>query len=165
MHWTIARICEAQSYARSKGTLGFAANQMLWSLAVADLGKGADPTLVGMDEEMKAYHVETGLAAIPYTSQANGLFTKWASGVFSFDDERIKPWYRSQHNVERYHRANRLAAELQLDVGQIVLAYLTSHPFPAIPIIGCRTIAQLEDSVKAQGVTLTLHQIHKLEQG
>jgi aryl-alcohol dehydrogenase-like predicted oxidoreductase len=36
-------------------------------------------------------------------------------------------------------------------MSQVVLAYLWSHPFVTVPIVGCRTIEQLEDTVTAVG--------------
>ncbi|HEX7057742.1 MAG TPA: aldo/keto reductase [Bacilli bacterium] len=162
-NWTIARIDEAQRYAKEKGIQGFAANQMMWSLAYVERASLSDPTLVPMDADMKNYHAETGLAAIPYTSQAEGLFTKWESGLYTFDDSRIKPYFRSAENVRRFYRARELAAELSLTVSQVVLAYLVSQPFTTIPIIGCRTPEMLIDSLAAADVVLTPEQLAFLE--
>ncbi len=164
-NWSTARIREAQAYAKRKGTRGFIANQMLWTLAAVDMTKNADPTIVAMDEEMKAYHLETAMAAIPFTSQAEGLFAKWLAGTHTYDDSRINPIFRSQETIDRFHRAKQLAVELSLSLSQVVLAYLTSQPFTTVPIIGCRTIEQLEDSLKVEGVTLSERQLDFLENG
>ena len=48
-----------------------------------------------------------------------------------------------------------LAAAKGVTPSAIVLAYLWSQPFPIVPIIGCRTIAQLADCVAARSVRLT----------
>jgi aryl-alcohol dehydrogenase-like predicted oxidoreductase len=37
----------------------------------------------------------------------------------------------------------------------VILAYLTSQPFFVVPILGCKTIAQLNDSMSASDLTLT----------
>ena len=67
-------------------------------------------------------------------------------------------------NLRRGQRVQALASETGLSVTQIVLGYLQSQPFPTIPIVGCRTVAQLEDSLTAAGVRLTPEQIRYLEQ-
>jgi aryl-alcohol dehydrogenase-like predicted oxidoreductase len=38
---------------------------------------------------------------------------------------------------------------------QIVLSYLLSQPFPVFPIIGCRTLEQLETSLQAMQIVLS----------
>ena len=50
-----------------------------------------------------------------------------------------------------------------MNISAIVLAYLWSRPFPVIPIIGCRTFAQLEDCVAAVPVRLSAGELCLLE--
>ena len=47
-----------------------------------------------------------------------------------------------------------LAVKAGMSISQLVLAYLWSHSFPVIPIVGCRTQEQLDDSVTAVGSSL-----------
>lgn len=164
-NWTAARLAEAQSAAATHGWPSFAANQMMWSLAEADRSAFGDPTLVAMDEETRDFHQQTGLTAIPYSSQAQGLFTKWEQGTFSPGDERIARHYRGSLNVRRFRKARELAEQLSVPLSHIVLSYLLSQPFPVIPIVGCRTTEQLEDSVHAARLKLTPAQLSELEQG
>lgn len=152
-NWTTDRIQEAQHYAASHQLQPFSANQPMWSLASIDHTQIKDPTLVAMDEKMLHFHRETGLTAIPYSSQAQGLFTKLAEGRLTFDS--VSSMYRSESNQKRFQKVLTLAAEKGITVSQVVLAYMLSHPFPTIPIIGCRSQDQLEDSLKADAVRLT----------
>jgi aryl-alcohol dehydrogenase-like predicted oxidoreductase len=161
-NWTTERIKEAQAYAEAHGIQGFSGNQMMWSLAEADSTKFVDTTLVAMDEAMKQYHFATGMSAFPYSSQAQGLFTKWDSGLYTPDDIRISPMYKSAANRVRFERAQQLAADLSRTVTEIVLGYLISHSFQAFPIIGCRTLNQLEESLKAADLHLTQTQLEFL---
>ncbi len=55
-----------------------------------------------------------------------------------------------------------LALESGLSISQIVLAYLTSQPFATIPIVGCRTVAQVEESMRAGDIHLTESQVRWL---
>jgi aryl-alcohol dehydrogenase-like predicted oxidoreductase len=161
-NWTTERIKEAQTYAEAHGIQGFSGNQMMWSLAEADSTKFVDTTLVAMDDAMTQYHLATGFPAFPYSSQAQGLFTKWDSNQYTADDSRISPMYKSAANRVRFKRAQQLAADLSRSITEIVLGYLTSHSFQTFPIIGCRTISQLEESLKAADLQLTQEQLEFL---
>ncbi|WP_162463275.1 aldo/keto reductase [Paenibacillus psychroresistens] len=161
-NWTTERIKEAQTYANKHGIQGFSGNQMMWSLAEADSTKFVDTTLVAMDNGMTQYHLETGLPAFPYSSQAQGLFTKWDSGQYTADDSRISPMYKSAANRARFERAQQLANDLSRSITEVVLGYLISHSFQTFPIIGCRTISQLEESLKAADLRLTQEQLEFL---
>jgi aryl-alcohol dehydrogenase-like predicted oxidoreductase len=81
-NWTTARIQATQAYAAERGLQGFVANQPMWSLAAADPDGIEDTTMVVMDQEMERYHRETGLAAVAYSSQGQGLFHRMAAGTF-----------------------------------------------------------------------------------
>ena len=77
-NWRLERIQAAQKYSAGRGRSGFVGVQNLWSLAKVNLDilRERDATLAVMDDDLWQYHRQTGLAAIPYTSQANGLFQK-----------------------------------------------------------------------------------------
>ena len=144
-NWHPDRIRQANAYAREKGYTGFVANQMRWSIGSPNMRPSSDPTMFAMDEPTYDFHVQTGLAAIPYSSQAGGFFTKLSA------DPDIKSGYATSANRALHLSLQALSRDLNLTISQIVLAYLWSHPFPVIPIIGCRNIEQLEDSLKAVG--------------
>jgi len=75
-NWRAARIVEAQAYAKAHGLAGFVGDQMMWSLAAPEPAALSDKTMVPMDQALWRYHRETGLAAIPYSSQAGGWLQK-----------------------------------------------------------------------------------------
>ena len=164
-NWQPARVQAAQEYAAQHGLQGFVASQTMWSLAAPDPAALGDKTMVTMDDEFHCYHVQTGLAAIPYSSQANGYFQKLALST----PDAIKPSqarvYGTAENRRRFERIQELRADTGLSVSQIVLGYLQSQPFITIPIVGCRTPAQLQDSLAAGDVLLTPEQVRYLERG
>jgi aryl-alcohol dehydrogenase-like predicted oxidoreductase len=159
-NWRPARIREAQAYAVQHDLQGFVADQMMWSLARAGMSAMADTTMVSMDEEQRRYHLESEMAAIPYSSQANGFYQKMAAGTLAPD---ALPRYRSAENEARFQRVQQLSAEIGLSITQIVLGYLQSQPFPTIPVIGCKTMAHLEDSLTGADVRLSAEQVRYLE--
>lgn len=151
-NWHVSRIREANDYAAAHGLQGFVANQPMWSLAVPDLANWPDQTLVAMDAEGVDFHRETQIAAIPYSSQAHGYYTKLDSGRALADSTRNL--YDSETSRARLPKAQELAKKYGVGVTEIALAYLMAHPFPVFPIVGCHTTAQLDDSLKALDVTL-----------
>ena len=158
-NWRAPRIREAQAYAAQHGLQGFVGDQMRWSLAVVDVEAVGDETTVVMDDDLMAWHLESGQAVIPFSSQARGLFQKMAGGAAPSGP------YALAENQARYDRVQRVARESGLSVTQVVLGYLLSQPFPVIPIVGCRTIPQLLDSLSASDVRLAPDQVRALEQG
>ena len=158
-NWRTPRIKEGQDYASRRGAVGFVGNQMMWSLATVDRSAMPDQTMVVMDAEMKRFHAETGLAAIPYSSQANGLFQKMEKGAGG----PASGMYAIEENKHRFDRLTQLKAQTGLSISELVLAYLLSQPFPTIPVIGARNCEQLLDTLKASDVRLTPEQVKYLE--
>ncbi len=162
-NWRAERVREATHAAQKMNATGFVANQPLWSLAKPDL-TGGDQTWAKMDDELLALHQETGLPAIPYTSQANGYFQKIAAGKplqgateATYDSELVRPINRA-----RFTRLEHLSAETGLTLTQLVLAWLRGHEFPVVPIIGPRTMEQFQDSLSAADVNLSPEQVREL---
>jgi aryl-alcohol dehydrogenase-like predicted oxidoreductase len=163
-NWRMERIKAAQVYAYQRGGPGFIANQMMWSLAVVNPKALPDQTMVVMDDELKRYHLETGLAAIPYSSQANGWFQRRARDTVGQMKATLRGMYGGMANEHRFRCMTQLASESGLLVTDIVLGYLQSQPFPTIPIVGCQSIDQLRDSLSAGDVSLSPDQVKYLEQ-
>jgi aryl-alcohol dehydrogenase-like predicted oxidoreductase len=164
-NWTAPRIREAQDYAAAYGFRGFVADQMLWNLAVIDREALADRTIVMMDKPLRQFHVASELAAVPYSSQAGGLFQKMAAGTLDATNPGVNRMYPPAENARRFQRIQRLASETGLTVTQIVLGYLLSQPFVTVPIVGCKTLPHLRDTMNAADVRLDPMQIAYLERG
>lgn len=158
-NWTAARLRVAHDYARKSGQQGFTANQPFWCLGVAASRPPPFTGFVKFDADTYRFHRETGLAVIPYTSQANGFFSKLARGDVGLEkhDFHVPP------NLAAGRIVQELAAAKRVAPSTIVLAYLWSRPFPVVPIIGSRTLAQLEDGIAALSVRLTSEETAALE--
>ena len=167
-NWKTERIREAQQYAAAHDLPGFTGNQMMWSLAAADPSRLADKTLALMDPAMWRFHLESGLAAVPYTSQAGGYFTKLAENrVGSPVGGRVTNTgnpYDTPQNRSRLERIREIGEQSGLSITQIVLGYLRSQPFTTVPIVGPKTLAQLQDCLTAVEVQLSPEQVALLEQ-
>jgi aryl-alcohol dehydrogenase-like predicted oxidoreductase len=156
-NWSAARITAAQQAAADMGVDGFVADQMMWSLAVIDPAGIPDKTTVAMNPELYAYHMQSGMAALAYSSQAGGLFHKLVAG-----NDAVGRAYPLGPNRERLKRVQSLCAQTGLTITQVVLGFLMAQPFVTVPIVGCRTEAQLRDSLTAADVTLTPEQVDSL---
>jgi aryl-alcohol dehydrogenase-like predicted oxidoreductase len=161
-NWQAGRIQAANEYAVQSGKQGFVANQPLWNLAQIDTTAITDQTMVVMNDALYSYHLRSGLAAIPYTSQANGLFNKLASGQYGSLGKMQQNMYAGGENQSRFERIMVLSEQTGLSITQIVLGYLLSQPFTTIPIIGSHTLDQLHDSLTAADVLLEEHELQYL---
>ncbi len=142
-NWRTARIEEANAYAAAHGLAGFSVNQPQWSLAYQH--HVADETLVQMDREMYRMHLRTGLAAMPYSSQGQGFFTK----LFELGEEglpeALKRDFVSEDNARRYRAVLKVREETGLGVGAIALAFLTGQKdFFTLPIVGVSRVSQVQ---------------------
>ncbi len=158
-NWKPLRIAAANKYAAETGKTGFSADQVLWNAAPLDQQPYGDPTVDYMTEERYTAHLKTGMAEIPYQSQANGLYNRIHNGTIDQISQSLRTMYRMDEAKERYQRMLGLMAVTGLSITQVVLGYLRGQPFTTVPIIGCRNLEQLEDSMSAIDVALTADQI------
>ena len=164
-NWKPYRICEAIQYAKQNGLCCFAANQMLWNLAKINEDPFDDKTMVFMNEDCYKLHKETQLAAIPYTSQANGFFEKLDKQNDIPLKRELKRVFYNEENLKRLERIKLIAFELSKSITEIVLGYLISQPFTTIPVIGCSNVEQLECSLKAGDLILKEDMVNYLKVG
>lgn len=160
-NWHWQRLAAAATYARQQGLAGFAVSQIGWSLATP-----ADPPGPGMrymDAETFAYHVQTDLPLMAYSSQAQGFFAG------KYEGQRHRPvqpgdppaarLYAHPDNFARLDQARLLARRHGRSPNEIALGYLLSQPFPVYPIVGCRTVEQIQASCNAASVQLGADEI------
>lgn len=166
-NWHWRRIAEAADYARTHGIAGFSANQIGWSLAQPSTG--GMPGTRSMDAETYAYHVQTALPLMAYSSQAQGFFTgkldPYRGHPPGPDAPSIVHRYGHTENYARLDRARLLAEQLGCEANHVALAYLFCQPFPVVPIVGCRTTAQVRASCAAATLRLTPEQLAFLGTG
>ncbi|KQO83701.1 aldo/keto reductase [Rhizobium sp. Leaf262] len=160
-NWTRERMDEAAAYAHKNGKAAPAALSNNFSLA-----EMLDPIWAGCvaasDDTWKEWQNAHQIPNFAWSSQGRGFFTDRAGRDKRDDEEIVRVWY-SDHNFERRDRAIQLAKELGRDPIHIALAYVIAQPFPVIPLIGPRTVAELEDSLSALDINLTPEQIRWLE--
>ncbi|MDM9625459.1 aldo/keto reductase [Rhizobium sp. S152] len=160
-NWTRERMDEAAAYAAKNGKAAPAALSNNYSLA-----EMLDPIWAGCvtssTDEWKRWLAERQVPNFAWSSQGRGFFTDRAGRDKRDDEEIVRCWY-SDRNFERRDRAIELADKLGRSPIHIALAYVIAQPFPVIPLIGPRTIAELEDSLSALDIKLTPEQVKWLE--
>ncbi|MBI5722414.1 MAG: aldo/keto reductase [Planctomycetes bacterium] len=148
-NWQADRIRQAYEYCSSKGLRFFVANQMHWNVGSFYMRQGSDTTMARMDKAMFDLHRQTGMAAVPYSSQAGGFFSKLLVGRDDPKKPLDKYAYNTPENLLLAKVIDETARRLGISISAVVLAYLLHQPITVIPVVGCHTIEQLEDSVKA----------------
>jgi predicted dehydrogenase/aryl-alcohol dehydrogenase-like predicted oxidoreductase len=162
-NWTMARMDEAIAYARRTGKA--VPNALSNNFALAEM---LDPIWAGCvgagTPAWKQWLIEHRMPNFSWSSQGRGFFTDRAGRDRHDDEEIVRCWYNEQ-NFGRRDRAVELAAKLGKSPIQIALAYVLTQPFPSIPLIGPRTLDELDSSLAAFDVNLTPDQVKWLENG
>jgi aryl-alcohol dehydrogenase-like predicted oxidoreductase len=150
-NWSALRLAEAQETAQRHGWQGFSANQPEWSLALRNPGSVQDD-LFAMDCRMHEWHAQYHVAAIPYSAQAKGYFDKVIAAAL---DEATARAYDNPTNRVRADVLNKLALRTGATPTQVALNILTCGPVPTIPVIGPRTVKQIESSFDSLSIELS----------
>ncbi len=169
-NWTHERLAEANAYAKEHGLTPFAVSSPNFSLAAQHEEPWPECVSIGgpAGEAARAWYAQAGMTVIPWSSLAGGFF----SGRFrrdnldSFDstfDTLAVRCYAREDNFQRLDRAETLSREKGLTLPQIALAYVVSQPFDVRPLVGCRTVEEIEQNLAALDVGLTPEEIAWLE--
>jgi aryl-alcohol dehydrogenase-like predicted oxidoreductase len=138
--WDIATACQEAS---RRGRTGLVSEQSIYHL---------DNRMVELEVVPACRHY--GLGLIPWSPLAGGLLGgalgKLESGR-RMDEAMQKRIEAKRPQLERYEA---LCKELGEEPATVALAWLLSNPVVTAPIIGPRTIEQLESAVRATEITL-----------
>jgi NDP-hexose 2,3-enoyl reductase len=164
--WQAMEILVQQGKVRYVGSSNFAG----WHLAAAQ-ESAARRHFLGLVSEQSIYnlltrHVELevvpaaiqyGIGIIPWSPLHGGLLSgalrkqREGTGSRSSEGRSSESLEANREAIEGYEK---LAAELGVDPADLALAWLLSRPGVTAPIIGPRTMAQLDGAVEALDVTL-----------
>jgi aryl-alcohol dehydrogenase-like predicted oxidoreductase len=162
-NWSIARMDEANAYARTHGKQRFELLSNNFSLAemVAPMWPGC---ISASDPESMAWLERTQTPLFAWSSQARGFFTDRAGRDKLDDSTLVNCWY-SDVNFARRDGVHELAHRLDVSPAQIALAYLFVQPFPVYPLIGPATLSEFKDSIGALNVALSASEAKWLRTG
>ena len=108
-----------------------------------------------------------GIGVIPYSPLAGGFLTgKYRKEEPTPESARLGGVQRRYYNERGWNilaTADELALELDMSISQVALAWQLSDPVITSPIIGPRTLEQLEDNLGAVGLRLEAAQKKRLD--
>ncbi|WP_315371359.1 aldo/keto reductase [Paenibacillus xylanexedens] len=161
-NWTWQRLEEANAYAAANGLKGFTFSSPNLSLAKANepFWEGC----VSADAETLAWHEQTKLPLLSWSSQARGFFTGRFTPEVRDNEDLVRVFY-SDDNWERLHRAEQLANSKKTTPIQIALAYVLNQTFPTCALIGAQNQAELLSCDEGSRITLTPAEIAWLDLG
>lgn len=148
--WHIAR---ANETAKARHFVGLVSEQSLYNLNAR-----------AVELEVVPACKEYGLGLIPWSPLAGGLL----GGVLQKASEGRRASEQSQANIEKFRpkleKYEALCKELDESPADVAIAWLLSNPVVTAPIIGPRTLDQLEGSLRAFDIELTAETIGKLDE-
>ncbi|MFN8379577.1 MAG: aldo/keto reductase [Anaerolineae bacterium] len=120
------------------------------------------------EAELEPLCLDQGVGVIPYSPLAAGFLTgKWPRGGGNVDTSRsesmlIKRLMADENAYAVVDTVRTIADTLGVPMAHIALAWLLARPSITSPIIGARTVAQLQEVVGATDLTLPTEMIQAL---
>jgi aryl-alcohol dehydrogenase-like predicted oxidoreductase len=126
-----------------------------------------------VDREIEGEYLEfcreNGLAVAPWSPLAQGFLTgKYERGAAppaestASDTEGWEDRYLTPENFDALDVVRTVATEVEATPAQVALAYHHAHPDVTAPIVGARTVDQLEENLRAATVELSTAQFERL---
>jgi aryl-alcohol dehydrogenase-like predicted oxidoreductase len=122
------------------------------------------------ERELRAVCLDQGVGVIPYSPLAAGFLTgkysrdKREADTTRADSGLIKRLLADERAFDVLEVAQGIAAERNVPVAHVALAWQLAHPVITAPIIGARTLAQLGELVDAANVELTAAEVERLNE-
>lgn len=162
-NWSLKRIAEANAYAAEHGLTPFSASQIQWSYATATPTDMGDETLVCVNEEIYAAHLQNHLPIFAFEAQAKGFFSK----ISTMPEEALPAKVRKRFlnptnralNLAKADKVQTLCHKYGVTPAVISLAYITCNPVQAGAIFGCSNLAQLKENMSAMDFELSADDI------
>jgi len=148
--WDIATACQEAS---KRGLMGLSSEQSLYNL---------NARTVELEVIPACRHY--GLGLIPWSPLGGGLLSgalKGAKEGRKMDENFQKDVEKNRPKLEKYEA---LCAKLGEEPSTVALAWLLANPIVTAPIIGPRTVKQLEDSIRATEITLDAATLKELDE-
>lgn len=165
-NWRLPRIRKAVAYAKLSGLKGFSARQVMHNLAEANVSALEADRMTWLGEEGIGYHIATQMPIFAYSPQAQGYFTLSRKPDFQTNSKyaHVRSFYENAISSRRAEAVATLAKERNCDPTQIALAFLLNHQyFQIIPIIGAHSVQELQLSLGALEIELSLTEMEFLQ--
>ena len=164
-NWTYIRMEEANEYAYKHNLNGFCFGSPAFSLAemIGDPWGGSVHISGPSNQPARNWFIQNGIPVFAYSSFARGFFSGKYKTYMKEDISTILPSYVKEEyyypgNIERLRRAEQLAEEKHITVGQINLAWILAQKLYVCPILSPSTPEHLAENLKGMEIILTHEQ-------
>ena len=162
-NWRAKRIKKANEYALKHGLTPITFSQIKYSLTVTSPSYEDDVTLVEMNDTEYNLYKDLNINVTCFAPQAKGFFSKFEKLGEKGLDQKTRQRYLCEENVKRYQKVKKIAEKYNISVGAVSILYLLcNEDFNSLPVIGCKTVPQLLDTLSGKDVILTPEDIYFL---
>jgi aryl-alcohol dehydrogenase-like predicted oxidoreductase len=146
------QLAQAQGIAQARHCMGLVSEQSLYNLTERAIELEVIPAARAL-----------GLGILPWSPLAGGVLggNLSGSGVRRLSELAQKRWAKHQSRIAAYEQ---FAAELGEKPADIALAWLLGNPAVTAPIIGPRTLEQLEGNLRALDLALSEETLRRLDE-
>ncbi len=145
------RVAEAQQLARLRGLTPAVAVQQQWTYLRPRPGYDPGAGFTQVDDELLDYlAANRDVTLVAYSPILKGVYRDRAAR------DRYYAWreFDTEDGRARWDRIQAVAARLGVNGNQLVLAWMLHQELPVFPLIGPRTLPQLEESLAAAALRL-----------
>ena len=153
-NWTVARINEANAFAKANGMTPFTVSQIFHNGAVINKEGVYDPTLVAMDEAEHEGYAANRIPVMAYTAQAQGLFSHIRDKGYGGLSEGLVKTYINDATVARAEKILAISTQTGISPTALSLAYLLyDKQVRTFPILGISRPERLEEAMGVFSLT------------
>ena len=118
--------------------------------------RARDGQLGVADGEVLSYvRTQPGLVLVAYSPLLSGAYVR--------EDKPLPAIYDHPGTAARRTALAEVAAQADATPHQVVLSWLLGGPVPVVPLVGASSVAQLDETLAAADLTLTVEQRHRLD--
>jgi aryl-alcohol dehydrogenase-like predicted oxidoreductase len=154
--WQFAK---AQGVAREHGWSSFVSMQNHYNLVYRE-----------EEREMIPQCIDQGVGVIPWSPLARGMLTGNRTRTGERRTKRAQTdafadtLYTPELDFDVVERADEIAAQRGVSTAQVALAWLLHKPGVTAPIIGATKLEHLQDALAAEGLSLSVAEVERLEE-
>ncbi len=157
-NWCPERIEDAMRYCEEHGMAQITSSQIHFGIAHPNADKLNHSTEF-MHKEAFEFYAKQDLALFSFSSQSGGYF-------FICDENgepKANPLYDNAKSREQFYKVKDMCKKYDCSVGALIVSALSSNPyFNTIPIIGCMTKEQIDDSMAGLTIKMSDEDIKSL---
>ena len=146
-NWTVARINEANDFARVNGLTEFSVSQIFHNAAFINKEGIYDQTLVAMDPTEHEGYTQNRIPVMAYTAQAQGLFSLIRDKGLDGLPDTMRRTYLNSDTLSRSDRILAVSEKTGLSPTAVSLAYLIhDKQVKTFPILGISRVERLTEA-------------------